>query len=363
MSPVADAGETKFSPCSLGNICSLMAGASGGKTNTSCLADPGSGVKLISLQMCGNGIVEDGEDCDPGQGSNSTCCDVSTCKFKSGAVCDPASSPCCTDQCSFAPTTQVCRPAKDAKCDQAEMCSGNSSACPADIFSPNGQSCGDDSLACANGICTSLDKQCQTVGASMNLKKACGGSNDKSCQVSCQDPNTANQCVILQSTLVDGSPCGYGGTCLSGNCQTGSFLDTAKAWYTQNLQISIPVTILAGVVVLLILWGIIAGIRGCLKDGARSRRRNMRKLNSWDGPPAVIVAPGVRAVPGAVPQSIPPYPPMRGPNAPVPSQGLAPQGHARYHSSSSWEERYPLNSPEFLQPGAAPSGPYYAPRR
>ena len=116
-----------------------MAGTSGGKTNTTCLADPNSGTKLISLQMCGNGIVEDGEDCDPGKGTNSTCCDVNTCKFKSGAVCDPASSPCCTDQCSFAPSTQVCRPAKDAKCDQAEMCTGNSSSCPTDNFSPNGK--------------------------------------------------------------------------------------------------------------------------------------------------------------------------------------------------------------------------------
>lgn len=118
---------------------SLMAGTSGGRTNTTCLADPGSGVKTISLQMCGNGIVEDGEDCDPGKGSTSSCCDVNTCKFKSGAVCDPASSPCCTDSCSFAPTTQVCRPAKDAQCDQAEMCTGNSSACPTDVFSPNGK--------------------------------------------------------------------------------------------------------------------------------------------------------------------------------------------------------------------------------
>lgn len=29
-----------------------------------------------------------------------------------------------------------------------------------------------------------------------------------------------------------------------------------QAWYTHNLQISIPVTIVVGIIVILILWGI-----------------------------------------------------------------------------------------------------------
>lgn len=117
---------------------SLMAGASGGKTNTSCLVDPDPNRQTIALQMCGNGIVEKGEDCDPGQGMSSPCCDSTTCKFTKNAVCDPSSSACCTQQCSFAPATQICRPSRDAKCDMAEMCTGNSSTCPSDIVSPNG---------------------------------------------------------------------------------------------------------------------------------------------------------------------------------------------------------------------------------
>lgn len=51
-------------------------------------------------------------------------------------------------------------------------------------------------------------EQCQTVGASMGLTTACPNQGDKSCQVSCQDPTASNQCVVLQSMLVDGSPCG-----------------------------------------------------------------------------------------------------------------------------------------------------------
>jgi Disintegrin len=115
-----------------------MSGGSGGQTNTSCLVEPDPNRPTISLQMCGNGIVENGEDCDPGSGAQSACCDPATCKFRNAAVCDPLSSPCCTSQCKFAPTTQVCRPSKDNLCDIAEMCTGNSSSCPADVVVPNG---------------------------------------------------------------------------------------------------------------------------------------------------------------------------------------------------------------------------------
>ncbi|KAI0089873.1 Metallo-peptidase family M12-domain-containing protein [Irpex rosettiformis] len=289
MSPVAESSEQKFSQCTLGNICSLMQTGASGATNTTCLIDATNAKDTISLGMCGNGIVESGEECDPGKGVNSTCCDSTTCKLKSGAVCDPDSSACCTQQCSFAPSTQVCRPAKDASCDMVEMCTGNSSACPADITAPNGKSCGGNGLACASGVCTSLDKQCQTVGASMNLQKACPSRNDKSCQVSCQDPTTSNQCIVLQSPLVDGSPCGYGGMCNKGTCQSGSFLDTAKAWYRENLQISIPVTIAAVFVILIILYLIFSAIRSCCRASDRkgypSRAAGRQRLQSWPNLP------------------------------------------------------------------------------
>lgn len=156
MSPVAQSGESEFSQCSIGNICesippepssskadpihpgAVMTGVAGGKINTNCLVDPDPNRQTIGLQMCGNGIVERGEDCDPGKDVESTCCDSATCKFRGNALCDPDSSPCCTEQCSFAPTTQLCRPSKDAKCDMPEMCTGNSSSCPTDVVQPNG---------------------------------------------------------------------------------------------------------------------------------------------------------------------------------------------------------------------------------
>ncbi|KAF9785898.1 Metallo-peptidase family M12-domain-containing protein [Thelephora terrestris] len=289
MNPTTSESEAQFSPCSLGNICSLMMGVGGGQTNTSCVLDPDPTRQVISMQMCGNGIVEAGEECDPGLGSNSTCCDPQTCKFTAGAVCDPTSSTCCTSDCQLAPATQLCRQSRDARCDVAEFCTGTSSTCPTDTTKPNGQSCGSGGLACADGICTSLDLQCQSAGSTLGLTKACPAKNDKSCQVSCQDPGTANQCIVLQTQLANGSPCGYGGTCLNGSCHSGSIWDTFKAWYTENLQISVPVTVVVGLFVLI-------ATAYCFKavfrrvNGSRSRRLSTepalariraQRISSW----------------------------------------------------------------------------------
>jgi hypothetical protein len=312
MSPVAQAGETIFSPCTVGNICSVMKGVQNNRVDTSCLVEPDPTRATISLQMCGNGIVEPGEECDPGKGTTSSCCDVNTCKFKNNAICDPDSSPCCTSQCSFAPATQICRPSRDSQCDQAEFCTGNSSSCPSDVISPNGQSCGTDSLACASGLCTSIAQQCQNVGASMGLKQACPAKNDKSCQISCQDPSNAGACIRLTSLLVDGSPCGYAGTCIKGSCQAASFLETAKAWYVQNLQIAIPVTVVAGLFVLLILWAIVRSIMRCC---VRSRRR-----------PAVTISPTASTVPIARHERLTSYDPYAydgGPTRTIPGSNTA----------------------------------------
>ncbi|KAK2462101.1 hypothetical protein APHAL10511_006564 [Amanita phalloides] len=267
MNPVSQSMEKTFSPCSLGNICSLLGG--GGQLAVSCLVDPDPEKQTISLQMCGNGIVENGEDCDPGIGVSSPCCDSETCKFTSGAVCDPASSPCCTMQCSFAPLTQVCRPAKDSRCDFSEVCTGNSSTCPPNHFAPNGQSCG-SGLSCASGLCTSLSLQCQKIGGAMGYNTSCPSHGDTSCQVSCQDPTKANTCVLLGALLVDGSPCGYGGTCSSGKCQPGSVMAQIKSWYSQNLQIAIPVTVAAGILLLFLLWLLAEAIMGCCMGKKRT---------------------------------------------------------------------------------------------
>lgn len=83
--------------------------------------------------------VEAGEDCDPGSSTNSTCCDPRTCKFRSGAVCDPTNDLCCTNTCQLAGSGTVCRAKADEQCDVAETCDGTSATCPADEFTKDGE--------------------------------------------------------------------------------------------------------------------------------------------------------------------------------------------------------------------------------
>jgi hypothetical protein len=185
MNPTTSSTESNFSPCSIGNICSLLGTRA---ISDTCLVDPGSRT-TISLQQCGNGIVDvnDGEECDPGFNATSACCDPDTCRFRQGAVCDPQNDACCTDQCQVASSGIVCRASRDSTCDFQETCDGSSSDCPADKTADDGVDCG-NGLQCASGICTSLDQQCRQSGNSLNLTEACGQKNDQSCTVTCKDP-------------------------------------------------------------------------------------------------------------------------------------------------------------------------------
>ncbi|KAI5114882.1 hypothetical protein M0805_001287, partial [Coniferiporia weirii] len=107
-------------------------------------------------------------------------------------------------------------------------------------------------------------------------------------------------CIQLQSQLIDGSSCGYGGTCESGACKAGSLLDTTKAWYTQNLQIAVPVTVVVAIIILLMIWALYMCIRRrCVRkkasiEPAFAGRRGTR-IPSWQPPPPPmdVVAPTV----------------------------------------------------------------------
>lgn len=135
MNPATGEGISAFSPCSIGNICSAIRRNS---VKSDCLS-ANRGVTTISGSQCGNGIVEDDEDCDCGGEAscgNNSCCDAKTCKFKSGAVCDDSNEDCCRN-CQFASSQQVCR-ASTGECDPEEKCTGTSPVCPTDQTKSDG---------------------------------------------------------------------------------------------------------------------------------------------------------------------------------------------------------------------------------
>nr|XP_019569677.1 PREDICTED: disintegrin and metalloproteinase domain-containing protein 28 isoform X1 [Rhinolophus sinicus] len=125
---------------------------------SNCLFNAPLPTDIISTPICGNQMVEMGEDCDCGTAEECTniCCDTKTCKIKAGFQC--ALGECC-EKCQFKKPGTVCRPAKD-ECDLPEMCDGKSGICPEDRFRVNGFPCQNGKGYCLVGLCPTLQEQC-----------------------------------------------------------------------------------------------------------------------------------------------------------------------------------------------------------
>ncbi|XP_046455697.1 uncharacterized protein LOC124203135 isoform X8 [Daphnia pulex] len=158
----------KFSECSLSDyIEKLKIG------HSICLFNRPN--QLEDFRTCGNGVVEDGEECDCGTieecHDSDPCCDPITCKLTAEAEC--ASGPCC-DDCKLRPKGYLCRDATN-ECDLPEICNGRSGQCPLDIYKKNGNQCEINKGYCFNGVCPTLDSQCRLIWGDGGL------SGDRKC--------------------------------------------------------------------------------------------------------------------------------------------------------------------------------------
>ncbi|XP_020930389.1 disintegrin and metalloproteinase domain-containing protein 5-like [Sus scrofa] len=153
-------GVKDFSTCSLDDF-KYFAAHSGLTCLHSILLD--EPVYKQRRRICGNGILEQGEQCDCGTLENCThkhCCDPRTCRRKRNKQC--GSGECCTQDCKIRPANVICRKSAD-ECDFIEYCNGTYSHCVADTFARNGQSCESGSAYCYGGRCRSFTKQCRNL--------------------------------------------------------------------------------------------------------------------------------------------------------------------------------------------------------
>lgn len=217
----------KFSSCSISQMNAWfdndMLTTAGG-----CLrASP----RAPSSTLCGNGIVDPGEQCDQsffGAGG-SACCDMN-CNLRLGCQC--ASGTCCGSNNQLLRGV-TCRPSKGA-CDTAELCSGGAE-CPPDSFLASGTVCGqqqtgrcyvgqcvDPLLLCPSvvGLDASSQSLCSTAGTCTTFECFGGyGYNGGGAQTaSCVPYSVAN------AGAVDGVQCGFssGSQCLAGKCVASS---------------------------------------------------------------------------------------------------------------------------------------------
>ncbi|XP_006900398.1 PREDICTED: disintegrin and metalloproteinase domain-containing protein 30-like [Elephantulus edwardii] len=112
------------------------------------------------VETCGNGVVEDDEECDCGTREDcekDPCCQPD-CKLTPGATCGFGL---CCHNCQLRPSGYVCRQ-QENECDLAEYCNGTSGLCPDDTYKQDGTPCTYEGL-CFGRQCQSRYLQCQRI--------------------------------------------------------------------------------------------------------------------------------------------------------------------------------------------------------
>jgi hypothetical protein len=166
-----------------GDECAVRGGIAIGYSGETAGDYPGVGGRNIDLDghfvsvhvvsLCGNGILNAGEQCDlgAGNGSATTCC-TSGCLFRSaGSVCRATAGVCdLADLCTgtggtcpadaFQPPSTICRLAGGG-CDITENCTGTGVNCPPDAKDPPGTPCGSDGNPCTLDQCDGVNNACQ----------------------------------------------------------------------------------------------------------------------------------------------------------------------------------------------------------
>ncbi|XP_054647643.1 disintegrin and metalloproteinase domain-containing protein 19 isoform X2 [Dunckerocampus dactyliophorus] len=145
-----------FNACNMRELKSYL-NSGGGK----CLFNVPNTRSMYGGQRCGNGYLEDGEECDCGEEEECTspCCNANNCTLKAGAEC--AHGVCCHN-CKLKSPGVLCR-APSGQCDLPEYCDGKAEACPANFYLVDGTSCADGEAYCYTGMCLTLEQQCRSL--------------------------------------------------------------------------------------------------------------------------------------------------------------------------------------------------------
>ncbi|EFN83625.1 ADAM 10 [Harpegnathos saltator] len=184
--------NNRFSPCSLNSINPVL--NSKARSLKGCFTDP-------KVSLCGNGVVEEGEECDCGweEDCRDLCCfpqrryqlpEEPPCKLTSRAVCSPSQGPCCNTDCTLR-FGNKCR--EDNGCRDASFCNGRSPNCPPSNNKPNKTICNSE-LVCFMGECTG--SICLAYG--LESCQCIPGSNDspmKACELCCRHPGENQPCL------------------------------------------------------------------------------------------------------------------------------------------------------------------------
>lgn len=192
----ATSGDKKnnnhFSPCSLKSINPVLNFKA--RSPKGCFTEP-------QVALCGNGVVEDGEECDCGweEDCRDECCfpqrrypptDEPPCRLTPRSVCSPSQGPCCTTECQLK-FGDKCR--DDNGCRDASYCNGRGPQCPPSVNKPNKTICNEEFVCfmgeCTGSICLAYGlESCQCIPGPKDSKT-------KACELCCKLPGDNKPCI------------------------------------------------------------------------------------------------------------------------------------------------------------------------
>lgn len=227
--PAADcpaAPACQIASCDANHACANVAdSAQNGMSCGSSMACQ-NGMCLSTMAVCGDAVVEFGEDCDFGTANNGpgTGCETN-CKFTcaNAAACDDGN---------------VCNGAE--ACVSVTVNGGMGQICMAGSAATNGTSCG-TGMVCQNSTCVAdtcgngfavAPEECDDGGLNGTIGDGCSST----CRYTCVSTDSTRNCAstnpcVGQGTcndtthvctvgmkLMDGTACGSGGSCVMGVC-------------------------------------------------------------------------------------------------------------------------------------------------
>ena len=212
----------KFSPCCKKAINNVLISKS-----DRCFTD-------VAKFQCGNGVVEEEEECDPGYG-DSPCCEA--CKLTKGSDCEPANEECCGQKGSAyhckLQVGKTCHLGLLNSCHVDRTCQKNETSdkvqCTAGLNVEDGESCFDNGR-CKSGKC--LDHceffnkyPCLCAEEKNHCKQCCKDMKDGECKLFINGEDEGRMVV----NLPNGKFCGDG-TCVDGVCLVGAQDVLEKLW-------------------------------------------------------------------------------------------------------------------------------------
>ncbi|OWF37847.1 Disintegrin and metalloproteinase domain-containing protein 10 [Mizuhopecten yessoensis] len=195
----------EFSACSKDNMTRVLHSLLEERFKKNCLQNQQG-------SFCGNGIVEEGEECDCGykDDCDDKCCNPrhepkrdTDCTLRLHVIgvqkvyCSPSQGPCCTSECQYIPTAsnKTCRASSD--CIEAAYCPSDSATCPPTRNKPDIITlCNENLSVCQKGECTG--SLCKTIGYTTDNNASLWDEcmlSSSSCYLSCRLKGNNHSCI------------------------------------------------------------------------------------------------------------------------------------------------------------------------